>query len=1148
MKTCDYEKNKPIKIRIISVIMLVTMLVISSLFKGVKFVEPEEYDAAVSVTADEAINWVRSKEGQIVEADGSATGSATYAQCVDLIKAYCDYLGVPRINGNAITYTYADKEIPEGWVRIQGATPQKGDILLYTGGVGGYGHVGIFESTYSTYHQNVDGYYGVMHDTYKYDTFSTPYWGVIRPNFSTTVVPSSVTLNKTSATLTTKGATTTLTATVSPSNATDKSVTWKSSNTSVAKVSSTGVVTAVANGTATITATTNSGGKTATCKVTVSIPTLKDGWYYTSVLPSDVTTSKYEIQYQNVYKKYATTSPGTGWSDTGVDKKEYTKSGSTYGYGWPIATSETVRLDHYYYFHCCRSSDGVANYDDGGGAYPHIDKIEDVSKVYEAESHADGQYTYYRLKWNDGSDAYCCSAGYASSGKDTCDGSYGEHGNRTYYWYKMYVYQNYTVKTLNQYQKTSDWGTSKDASATAVNYRYRLKPTGVSLNKTNVTLTSKGSTVQLSARVSPSDAENKNVTWWSTEPSVATVSSSGLVTAVGNGTTIIAVETVSGGQMATCKITVSIAPTGVSLNKTSDTLTTKGETTQLTAMVSPSNAANKNVTWKSSDTSVATVSSTGLVTAVGNGTATITATTNSGGKIATCKITVSIAVTGITLDKTDVTLKGSGSSIQLTATVLPSDAVNKTVTWKTSDSTVVTVSNGKLIAVAPGTATITARCGGKTATCKVTVTQPLTGITLNETSLMMNVGTTEKLEVSYNPSNTTDSKALIWASSDSSVVKVVDGKVTAVAPGKATITATCNGKKAVCTITVKQPLTGISISSTKLDLNVSETATLTVIYNESNTTDNKVVTWKSNNTSVVTVEGGKVVAVGPGKATITATCGINTATCEVVVQQPLTSIQLNETNMALQINGTKQLKVIFNPSNTTDSKSIVWSSSDESVAVVKDGKITAKGAGKAVITAMCGVHKASRTVTVNQPLDNISLNTTNLVLDTGMKETLKLVYNAGGLVENMTVTWKSSNPSVVQVSSSGEVTAVGSGMATIIALTEDGVQVAACDVTVMLEEKEPESTENREEDTEPSTDTEFVEPDETQDETDSVINTEKDTELETNSEEDTDSEKASSADDSNSKVVLIAVVIATICVIAMGTMIVVVICVLRKRR
>ena len=173
-----------------------------------------------------------------------------------------------------------------------------------------------------------------------------------------------------------------------------------------------------------------------------------------------------------------------------------------------------------------------------------------------------------------------------------------------------------------------------------------IPATGISLNQTSATLTTKGQTLQLTATVTPSNATDKSVTWTSSNTSVAVVSSTGLVTAVSDGTATITATTADGSnKTATCTVTVNIPvlATGISLNQTSATLTMNGQTFQLTATVTPSNATDKSVTWTSSNTSVAVVSSTGLVTAVSNGSATITATTADGSnKTATCEITVSL--------------------------------------------------------------------------------------------------------------------------------------------------------------------------------------------------------------------------------------------------------------------------------------------------------------------------------------------------------------------------------------------------------------------------------------------------------------------------------------------------------------------------
>ena len=163
----------------------------------------------------------------------------------------------------------------------------------------------------------------------------------------------------------------------------------------------------------------------------------------------------------------------------------------------------------------------------------------------------------------------------------------------------------------------------------------------ISLDKTNLELPV-GNTVTLKATILPSDVTNKNVTWSSSNTSVATVSSSGDVKGKAKGTAIITVKTEDGGKTATCSVTVTdskIPVSGVSLNKTSLSMKV-GETQTLTATVTPSNATDKSMKWSSSNTSVATVSSSGVVTAKKAGNATVTVKTNDGGKQATCSVTV----------------------------------------------------------------------------------------------------------------------------------------------------------------------------------------------------------------------------------------------------------------------------------------------------------------------------------------------------------------------------------------------------------------------------------------------------------------------------------------------------------------------------
>lgn len=243
--------------------------------------------------------------------------------------------------------------------------------------------------------------------------------------------------------------------------------------------------------------------------------------------------------------------------------------------------------------------------------------------------------------------------------------------------------------------------------------------TSVSLSKSTLEI-AKGESATLTATVNPSGA-SQSVTWSTSDSKIATVSG-GKVTGVSVGTATITAKT-SNGKTASCTVKVSGSlPASVSLSKSTLSLT-KGNSSTLTATVKPSDGP-QSVTWSSSNTKVATVSG-GKVTAVGAGTATITAKT-SNGKTATCKVTVTIpSASSVSLNKSTLKIT-RGNTSNLTATVKPSGA-SQSVTWSTSNSKVATVSGGKVTGAGVGTATITAKTSnGKTATCKVTVTGSIT--------------------------------------------------------------------------------------------------------------------------------------------------------------------------------------------------------------------------------------------------------------------------------------------------------------------------------------------------------------------------------------------------------------------------------------
>ena len=409
--------------------------------------------------------------------------------------------------------------------------------------------------------------------------------------------------------------------------------------------------------------------------------------------------------------------------------------------------------------------------------------------------------------------------------------------------------------------------------------------TEVGLNKTSATLI-EGETETLVATVMPENATDKSVVWESSNKSAATVSQEGLVTAVGEGKATITVKTNDGGFSASCEVTVKkkvIAVTGVVLGNTELTLV-EGEEEKLAAAVTPENATDKSVVWESSNESAATVSQEGLVTAVGEGKATITVKTNDGGFSASCEVTVKkrvIAVTGVKLSAASMTLR-EGEKGTLTATVEPANATNKNVEWWTSDLDVVSVtstsgsSNGYVEARKAGKATVTVKTedGEFSASCEITVEKkevPVTGITIEPSSLKLPVGDTYSLIPHVQPSDATN-QDIKWLSTNEGVATVnAEGKVTAVAAGSAEIRAMLEGKFATCPVEVDNVTMTMKKTSYMVILSLSQKINIESDIETNFTLDKSKITVVSADPLIATVDQDlNLVAPGKiGKALVT---------------------------------------------------------------------------------------------------------------------------------------------------------------------------------------------------------------------------------------------------------------------------------------
>lgn len=334
-------------------------------------------------------------------------------------------------------------------------------------------------------------------------------------------------------------------------------------------------------------------------------------------------------------------------------------------------------------------------------------------------------------------------------------------------------------------------------------------------------------------------------------------------------------------------------------------------------------------------------------------------------------------------------------------------------------------------------------------TTNLSVVVPVTGISLNKNETTIARGATEQLTATVEPEGTGSTVA--W-SSDNEEVATVDqnGWVTAVGKGTANITATAGGQSASCKVTVNAPLQGIQITGEQSTIKKGQTTQLSVIYDPEDTTDDTTVTWSSDNEEVATVDQtGLVKAVADGTANIKAKVGTLEATYAITVQEvKLNGISIKDAT-TIHRGGTETLEVTYDPENTTDDKTVEWTTSDPAVATVDgSGTVTAVKIGSVNITAKVGNHTDVCVVTVDAPLESIDV-----------QDTLELVKNQTAVIDyklvpsdttdEVLVTFTSSDPTVATVDENGKVTALKAGTSVI---TLKGANDVTAEVTVTVTE------------------------------------------------------------------------------------------------
>ncbi|THF74922.1 Ig-like domain-containing protein [Cohnella fermenti] len=569
----------------------------------------------------------------------------------------------------------------------------------------------------------------------------------------------------------------------------------------------------------------------------------------------------------------------------------------------------------------------------------------------------------------------------------------------------------------------------------------------------------KGETATVKLTATYSDNTTANVTadadWSSTNDNVATVVN-GVVTAIGAGTATITATYGSKTVTVDTKVEV-ISRLEASQSKVSMLLGGTAPAITLTATYSDGTTADvtTSAVWSSSDADVADVVA-GTIRAYGAGTATLTATY--GTKSAAIVVDVDkTSILSVSDDSLYLSVKGT-QQLTLTATLAAggSSDVTSSATWKSSDTSIASVDEGKITANKSGSAVITATYNGKSVTIAVDV-DVAKYLDVSPTKLTLSSGGSSTLTVkaTYADGTTADAASSATYSSDNEgAAFALKGKVTATKSGTAVITVSYGGKTADVTVYVDVP-SKLTTSSSQIFLepNEQEQADANAIYADNSA--EKIVsgsaTWTTSDSSIATVEAGLITAVAAGTATITATYNGKSVTMTVYVSTA-NRIELSKSQVSLLLNKTETiaLTATYADGSTKDITDIAeWKSSNESVADILNGVVTGYKAGTATLTATYG----SKTATIAVEVDATSILTassTNVYLNiAGTKSiTLTATLAAGGSSDVTSLaTWSSSNSDVAYVSN-GVITGASSGSATVTA-TYNGKSVKiAVDVEV----------------------------------------------------------------------------------------------------
>ena len=568
------------------------------------------------------------------------------------------------------------------------------------------------------------------------------------------------------------------------------------------------------------------------------------------------------------------------------------------------------------------------------------------------------------------------------------------------------------------------------------------------------------------------DAQGRPVTsqslkWTSSDPAVATVSGNGLVTGVAKGTAVITAQ--AQGKRATATVNVFAVPVAtVTVSLNTNTLAV-GQSTQATATLTDAEGnalSGRIVAWQSSNPALATVASSGLVTAVANGAVTISAISE--GKLGNASLTIDTPVAASIVIAPSSVEVVAGQSAQLAAEIHDakgSAIPNRTIRWSTGDGAIATITQtGVVSGLALGSTTVIASADGLTTSVPVSVSAvKAASVSLSPAAIPLVVGGTSQLTATVKDATGAPlaDRVVAWSSSDPAIVRVSStGVVTAVGAGSAAIMARIDdvsaSSAATVTLPTPEPVVAISVGLSASTMKIGETtqATATLRDASGNVLTDRLVVWSSANPEVATVSSlGLVTAIAPGSASIVAASegetGAGTVTIVAPPPAPVATVALSASSTSLFVGESTQLGVTLEDSagNVLIGRTIGYTSSNTSLATVSPGGlVTAVGVGTATITAVSESKSGSIAISIAAvPVADVVVAPASLSLAAG--QTAQLVATvrdgAGNVLTGRAVAWSSSDAAVASVSAAGLVTARAAGAATVTAASEGKTGAAA---------------------------------------------------------------------------------------------------------